>query len=241
MIKSKHAFLLASVCTTLNLIASFEEKGISQREDSTDDRKSFSVAVAASQNSGFFTKTWYGVAKTIGKTSAQTYFELADNGTLQADVERNTAEAIRRLEAATEERFKQKDLTSSSNQSKIWKIFDITEKIKSSSGKNFGIHQALAAEYNPLQGQALIDITDNHAKFVQPALQREKEEAITIANQIYNREIESLLTFAAQTAANKRYVHDQAQATNSFDLQKEHHYVSPKTYEALLQSIREGK
>jgi len=241
MKKLYHLFLIVSLSMTFSIFSSEEETHKTTLSEKSSDSHDSREISQISQGSSLFTTAWYGTAKALGLTDTKTFFELYDTGTLEGDIcNNNIEEPLNRLSKAIKERYKGKrrPVEDPINQAKIWKIFNITQELKTKTKKNFELSQVLAAEYNPLQSAALQTITQQHANVTQPQLAKERDEAIQLAHSIYAAKMGDILTFAAQTAANKRYLYQQAQDTTEFNLQSEEHYKTIKAYESLLQKLK---
>lgn len=194
--------------------------------------------LAKAQSSGLLTKAAAGIANWCGKTRTEIFFDLHANNTFQADARTNPAEALRRTVDAIDERYT-KDLACESNQDKIGRIFTIIESTKKDTGAELELGKALAKKYNEQQEAALKKILHAQATIHQPANQEEKEEAIRVANFVYDTKMQALGGFAAQTAKNKRYLELQLGSKTPFDYAQKKHYQNAAAHEALLASIRQ--
>lgn len=249
MIKIKFFFLLTSVFMTYNLAASALEPGEDSQKDSTAQKDSIANInnninhqQSATQGSSFFTKAFYGAAAAVGKSRAKIFLELYHNGILEQDLIAKPKIAEDRLRDAIEERCKDRDLKKSNNQATIFDIFAAQKTLAIRTNKPFALDQQRANEYNPLLGEALQAITKHHATIIQPQLDQKRKEAKAAADLAYETEMKDVhLAFAAQTASNKRYLHEQAKASEACNLQDEKHYQDLISYENLLTLIREEK
>lgn len=238
--KLKHIFLVTSACMAFHIAASHNN----DRQDSFNDiptNNSSQESSKTSNGSNIFTTVRYGLGKWFaGETAAGAYFKMNEDGTLKGDVENNPAQAINRLNDATRERFthKTRTLTDRLNQQKIYDIFSIALNLKTATKKDFGVAKIVAQEYNPLQKTALQEITQLHALETEPQLRKERDDAIEVAKTIYQSKMTDVLTFAAQASFNKRYLHEQSESQELFELQDAKHYLSITTYKTLLESIR---
>jgi hypothetical protein len=200
---------------------------------------STSSSVKTASTSGILTKIWYGTAAAIGKSRGTIFLEMAQAGTLEADLTSKPKAAEDRLRDAAEERFKERNLQSMSNQQKIADIFKTRKDLAEKSGKSFQLDQQRAEEYNPLLGHALQAIVEHHATVIQPQLDLERNVAIANANTLYDEKFAEHLSLAQLAASNKRDLNEQAKITTPVIFEREDNFKNATAYEFFLQSIRD--
>ena len=241
----KPVFLLVSVCVASHIFSSDsgehgKKKSKITPPSSPATKEKSAVTPSAQSTTG--THLWYGTARVVGgKTFTAIFNEKYASGKLKGDLIADPTTAVGDLNSAVRERFKDRDPLDSTNQEKIYNIFKATQAVSNETSIQLELAKALAAEYNALQKESLEKIVAQHAIVDQPAFIKKRDDAIALANNTYDEEMKTLLTFANHVATSKRYLHLKAEDSSQFDMQKLDHYKTIQSYSALLEAERQKK
>ncbi|MBV8661205.1 MAG: hypothetical protein JO129_03620 [Candidatus Dependentiae bacterium] len=195
-----------------------------------------STPAASPQGSNIWTKAWHGAAKWVaGKTDTATFFELNDEGILEADLKNNPKEAISRFYNALAERFTRRNRYNPENQDKLHTIFAIVNSLSKKTGKDFNVGKIVAEVYNPLQENAL-EVTIIYHLDELKTLERNRDAIIAEAHKNFEVDFENLRNIAVKMAETKRNLTECAKS-NPSELEDARSYADQNAYKSFLEKV----